>query len=734
MSISQFHARLRCVAVAAAGAALAAVTVAGCASTSDSYSQSSTNTASSSSRTASIATGDLRTISDLQRYAARHRVVLSLPEFEQSPRAIERSVQGMIRETDAKLDRFGKQNIDRVTFKSTIAALDDIYYPMNNVANRMGLMSQTQTDKTMREACIGQIKELNDWYVAASYRMDVYGACKAFDESYQAGRQPKLFGEDLKLYKDAMRDFNRAGLHLDATTRGQVEALQKELASLSTDFDTNITNAQVEIAFTKDELAGVPESFLSQIEPVEGDYMLKPTVITHFLAVMQNAKSETARKKMKTARYSVAQDENTPILQDIVRVRGEIAPLLGYNTWADYRIEPKMAKTGEAAKAFEWDLVNGLQPKFEDEIETYRKMKVADTGDANAKIEIWDWRYYDNQLKKSKYSVDAEKLRVYFPLDNCIAGMFEIYQEIFGLKFEQIDPGYTWFEGVTCWYVTDAATDSPMGFFYLDMFPREGKYNHFAHFSIIDEKQMSNGRRQRPVSSLVCNFTPPADDKPSLITHDELETLFHEFGHAMHAIMTETKYAQFAGTSVPRDFVEAPSQMLEAWVWDPAVLDRFAADYRNPNKKIDRKVLKRMKEAKLATVATMYRRQLCFGVADLNLHMQSGYQDVTEVCNDALAEVFLAPPAGTNFAAYWGHLTGYDAGYYGYAWADSIAADMASVFEKSPGGLMDKNIGMRLREEIYATGGSREIDISIKAFLQRERSIQPFLEGLGIED
>jgi len=677
--------------------------------------------------------GELRTINDLQRYAARHRVMLELPEFEQTPDEVPRAVESVIRATDAKLDELGKQSHSRATFKSTIARLDAIYYPINNVANRMSLMSQTQPDAEMRAACIEGIKTLSEWYVGAEYRMDVYEVCKVFEESYRAGRQPRLFGEDLKLYKETMRDFRRAGLHLDRATRDRVESLQKGLARLSTDFGTNITNAQVTLAFNAAELEGVPESFLSEMEPEDGIYKLRPTVITHFMAVMQNADREETRKRMKTARYSVAQDVNTPLLQEIVRIRSEIAPLLGYDSWADYRIEPKMAETARTALSFEWDLINGLQPKFEEEIETFREMKVADTGDRNADVKIWDWRYYENQLKKSRYSVDTEKLRVYFPLERCLAGMFDIYQEIFGLRFERIDSGHVWFDDVTCWYVSDASTGDPLGFFYLDLFPREGKYNHFAQFSIIDQKVMENGRSKRPVVSLVCNFSPPGDDKPSLLSHDELETLFHEFGHAMHSILTQTKYVRFEGTNVPRDFVEAPSQMLEAWVWDPDVLDRFAADYRDPSKKIDREILDRMEEAKLATVATFYRRQLCFGVADLNLHMNADYQDVTDIVNNSMAEVFLAPPEGTNFAAYWGHLTGYDAGYYGYAWADAIAADMASVFENAPGGLMDKNIGMRLREEIYATGGSRDIDVSIRAFLQRDRSIKTFLNNLGIE-
>ena len=173
--------------------------------------------------------------------------------------------------------------------------------------------------------------------------------------------------------------------------------------------------------------------------------------------------------------------------------------------------------------------------------------------------------------------------------------------------------------------------------------------------------------------------------------------------------------------------------MLEAWVWDTEVLDRFAADYRDPSKKIDADVLARMEEAKNATVATFYRRQLAFAMADLRMHSEGDYKDSQEVMNSALADIFLAPPAGTNMAAYWGHLTGYDAGYYGYAWADSIAADLATAFEESPEGLMSRAIGRRLRDQIYASGGSRNVERSIRAFLGRERSLEPFLEQLGIK-
>ncbi len=202
----------------------------------------------------------------------------------------------------------------------------------------------------------------------------------------------------------------------------------------------------------------------------------------------------------------------------------------------------------------------------------------------------------------------------------------------------------------------------------------------------------------------------------------------------MHSILTRAGYARFAGTSVPRDFVEAPSQMLENWVWDNAVLDTFAARYDNPSVKIPAAILKNLKEAKLATEGTRYRRQIGFGLVDLSLHSDpNAIEHPVEVANQITADVFFAPIEDTAFVAYFGHLMGYDAGYYGYAWADAIAADMATVFENSKGGYFDKTAGMRLRNEIYAPGSSREVEESIQKFLGRERSINPFLKSIGIE-
>jgi thimet oligopeptidase len=267
------------------------------------------------------------------------------------------------------------------------------------------------------------------------------------------------------------------------------------------------------------------------------------------------------------------------------------------------------------------------------------------------------------------------------------------------------------------------------------MFPRKGKYNHFAQFRLIEGKLLSSGKYQRPTVALICNFPSPTKDKPSLLAHSDVETIFHEFGHAMHSMMTRAKYGRFSCTSVPRDFVEAPSQMLENWVWDKKVLDSFAADYRDPAKKIPADILAKLKEARLATEGTRYRRQLSFALMDMTLHTQIHDNNAAEalpLSNKVLSDVFLPMVPDTAFVAYFGHLMGYDAGYYGYAWADAIAADMATVFEKSPNGYFDSDTGKRLRTEIYEPGDSRDVNVSIEKFLGRQRSLEPFLEKLGI--
>ncbi len=674
----------------------------------------------------------VKSLSDFKAAAEKANAVLVIPEWQKTPVEVQGEINTAIAKANAALDAIGKQDLGKASFQSTVVALDNIQNEAQIAASKTVVIQQTNKDAAMRAAAEKAVKVFQDWAVGIDYREDVYKAVKAF-----ADTKPKLEGEDALLLEHVLRDYRRAGLALPPEKRAEVENLRKKLAKLETDFQANIVAVKAPVVFTKAELEGVPATILDSPGVKTGDdsYTLLANVTFHYNTVQETAKKEETRKHLYEVRFNLAREKNVPLLNEILTLRNQIALKLGYKSWDDFQTEIKMAKNGAAAKTFINDLVAGLQPKFDAEVAELRKLKVAQTKDSNAQINKWDWRYFQNELKKDKYTVDTDALRVYFPFQRTLDGMFDIYQNIFGLKFTKILAPQKWVDDLQLYMVTDAAGGQPLGMFYLDMFPRDGKFNHFAQFGIIPGKQLADGKYQRPTVALVCNFPPPSKDKPSLLSHSDVETLFHEFGHALHSILTQAKYVRFAGTSVPADFVEAPSQMLQNWVWEKKVLDTFAADYRDPSKKIPTEMIAKMKEAKLATVGVHYRRQFTFADIDLTLHdvhPEGEPYDSVALSNPIFAKDFF-PVDNTAFVAFFGHLAGYDAGYYGYAWADAIAADMATVFEKSPNGYLDQSAGMKLRQEIYAPGGSREVDISIRNFLGRDRSIQPFLKTLGIE-
>ncbi len=675
---------------------------------------------------------EVKTVDEFRAAAAKANAVLTIPDWEKTPQAIESAMKNAIAKANASLDRIGAQDPSNATFKSTVVALDDITYEASVAANRATLIKETNTNPAMRTAAENAVKAFQDWAVGIDYREDVYKAIKAFADTH-----PKLSGEDEKLLKETLRDYRRAGLELPPDKRKEVEDLRKELSELGTDFDTNIVKSNAPVMFSKADLEGLPESFFASpgIKTSDDVYTVMANVTWQFNTVQENAKNEATRKQLYIVRETLAKDKNVPLLNQMLELRNEIALRLGYKSWDDYQTEVKMAKTGMNAEKYINDLVAGIQPKFDSEIAELQKLKAADTNDPNARIMVWDWRYYSNQRDKQKYDVDKEALRAYFPFQKVLDGMFNIYQNIFGLKFEKIVAPYKWVDDLQLYVVTDSATGEPLGMFYLDMFPREGKFNHFAQFVIISGKLLPNGKYQRPTVALLCNFPPASGDAPSLMTHQDVETLFHEFGHALHSIVTRAKYGRFAGTQVPGDFVEAPSQMLQNWVWDKKVLDTFAADYRDPSKKIPADIVKKLNDAKLSDAGVLYRRQFAFASLDLALHDPHPEEmpyDSVAISNPILEKVFLPIDPSTTFVSYFGHLNGYDAGYYGYAWADAIAADMATVFEKAKDGYLDKQAGMKLRREIYEPGDSRDVNESIEKFLGRKQSIEPFLKKIGI--
>src|SRR5256886_6735738 len=455
---------------------------------------------------------NLKSVDDFRATAGKANAVLTIPDWEQSPEAVDAMMKDAIAKANAALDKIGSQDLKKVTFKSTIVALDDLNYQATIAANKATVIKESNTSEAMRTAGENAVKVFQDWVVGIDYREDVYKAMKAFADTH-----PKLSGEDEKLLKETLRDYRRAGLDLPPDQRKEVEQLRKELSKLGTDFDTNIVKANAPVIFTKADLDGLPDSFFASPGIRTGDdvYTVMPNVTWQFNTVEENAKSEATRKQLYVIRETLAKEANVPVLNQMLALRNKISLRRGYKSWDDFQTDITLAKTGANAEKYINDLTSGIQPKFDSDVAELQKLKAADTNDPSAKIEVWDWRYYSNQRNKQKYAVDKEALRAYFPFHNVLDGMFNIYQSIFGLKFEKIAAPYKWIDDLQLYLVTDSATGEPLGMFYLDMFPREGKFNHFAQFDIISGKLLPDGKYQRPTVALLCNFPPATADKPS---------------------------------------------------------------------------------------------------------------------------------------------------------------------------------------------------------------------------
>src|SRR6266436_4241572 len=352
---------------------------------------------------------NLKTVDDFRAAAAKTNAVLTIPDWEQTPEAVDAMTKNAIATANKALDQIGAQDLSKETFKSTVVALDDLTWQASNAANKAVIIKESNTDEKMRATGENAVKVFQDWAVSIDYREDVYKALKAF-----ANTRPQLSGEDKKLFDETMRDYRRAGLELPPDKRKEVEQLRKDLSKLGTDFDTNIINAKAPVVFTKAELEGVPESFFASPGVKTGDdaYAVLANVTWQYNTVEDNAKSEATRKKLYIAHDSLAKDTNQTVLNQMLVLRNKIALRLGYKSWDDYQTEIKMARNGASAEKYIGDLVTGIQPKFESEVAELQRLKAADTNDPNAKIEVWDWRYYNNQRNKQKYDVDKEALRV----------------------------------------------------------------------------------------------------------------------------------------------------------------------------------------------------------------------------------------------------------------------------------------------------------------------------------
>jgi thimet oligopeptidase len=439
---------------------------------------------------------------------------------------------------------------------------------------------------------------------------------------------------------------------------------------------------------------------------------------------MQNASDPSARKAYYEAEDVVGYPANTKLLERAIVVRDQLAHLMGYPNWAAYVLADRMAQTPARVSDFLGQLDTKLFPRAKADFDTLGALK-------GAPLDQWDVLYYDNQLNKTKYAVDADAVTQYFPVDHVERAVFDIYSKILGVTFAPRQNPNLWSPDVTEWTVTDTASGKYLGEFYLDLFPRDGKYSHVANFGFLPYRRMSDGRVRPPVSAIIGNWPKPAPGHPAVISHQDVETFFHEFGHDMAALLATTPYETLSG-GFRQDFIEAPSQMLENWVWDPAILKLLSSN-ATTGAPLPDDLIAKIRAARYVDNAYFTTRQILLATVDIKYHTLGPKVDTNAVWAAVAKETTpLGLLPGAHPEANFGHIMGgYDSGYYGYLWSKVYAQDMFTAFQA--GGLESPAVGARYRADILAPAREIEPDPEVRAFLGRPMNPDAFYKEFDEE-
>ena len=636
-------------------------------------------------------------------------------------------------ETDAAIAHADSLVADTVasapSFDATLVPLELAAAQLVRAYGRGAFLGQVATDPAVRDAGNEAEERLNKWRVAVAFRTDLYEAVRAFAATDEASA---LTGERARLLEHWLRDFRRAGHELSADARAELERLRTRLVEVEVAFQRNVNEYRDGIDVTREQLAGLPDSYVERLSPGDTPGTLRVSLdYPELNPFLDQARDRQLRRELFIKNWNRAVSENRPLLDEALDLRRRIAALLGEPTWAHHAMELKMAGSPERVRTFYEELLPSLGGTVRRELDRLEGLLTTD-GHAPP-VTAWDWRYYDDLLRRTEYGVDQDAVSEYFPLDATMQGMFDITGEVFGLEYRVVPQAETraWHESVRLYEILDSATGAHLAHFYADLFPREGKFGHAAAFPLVIGHRGADGEYVAPVSAIVANFTPPSADRPSLLRHSEVETLFHEFGHILHMSLTRAEFARFSGAETEWDFVEAPSQIMQHWTWDASVLGRFAKHHAT-GEPMPPELVEQLERARFVNVGLKTAMQAYYGQIDLAIHAEPVTPDLDLAMRKTFEVTGLPYPEGTFFLSGFGHLLGgYDAGYYGYLWANVIGDDMFSRFASE--GVLSPAVGAEYRREVLEPNGSRDADELVRAFLGREPSNAEFLRLRGMD-
>ena len=642
-----------------------------------------------------------------------------------------------IAEAKAEIDAI-VANQEEPTFENTIEAMEVSGQTLNNVAGIFFNLMEANTNDEMQEIAEKVSPMLTEYSMYVSLNADLFQRVKAvYEKKDELGLAP----DQMKLLEDNYKSFVRGGANLSDEEKALYSKWSEELSLITLQFSKNVlaaTNAYVLNITDSTQLGGLPEFVKTMAAETAAEKGLEGWAFTldapSYSPFLKYSTERDLRKQIWTAYNTRAiggENDNTEIVKKIVDLRIKIANILGYETYADYALEERMAKNKLTVNEF---IKNLLEPSME-----FAKKDVADVyafakknGFEDSQLQSWDFSYWSEKYQQAEYSLSAEELKPYFQLESCIDAVLGLATRLYGITFKELDNVPVYHPDVKVYEVNDA-DGRHLALFYADFFPRASKRGG-AWMTEFRGQSIRNGVEYRPFISTVMNFTKPTADAPALITHDELVTFLHEFGHALHGIFAEGRYGSLTGTNVSRDFVELPSQIMENWAFEPEYLNSFAKHYQT-GEPIPAELIEKVVAAKNYLAGYAQVRQLHFGYLDMAWHSLTELpaESAVEFEQKVLAPYAVMPAVeGVAFSTSFSHLFsgGYSAGYYSYKWAEVLEADAFSLFKEK--GIFNTEVSNSFRKNILSMGGTEDEAVIYRNFRGHDPEPQALMEKLGL--
>lgn len=618
------------------------------------------------------------------------------------------------------------------SYLNTIYALERADDKEDNILSKIGFLTEVSTDKDLRDKGTEILSSYSSKFVDVEYDKEMFDAIISYYEGNYKKEKNNLRKEDIKLTEDTVREYKRMGFSLPLPKMSKLKSLMKKSSKLSIDFRKNINDYQDYIICSREELDGLTSNYINSLpKDNKGNYLVS-LQYPHFYPYMTMAKNRSKRKELAEKNLKKGGIKNLKIINELISIRHEMSSILGYKTYADFKTENRMAKNGKNVEDFINPLINKLKPKALSDIKVLKDFALKEYNQKS--VEYYDINYLAESYKKKFYDIDREKIREFFPTDHVIKEMFSLFENLFSISIKE-KKMTLWNKDALFFEVTDNIKGNAseiIGYIALDLYPREGKYGHACANDIISAKEESYKSESYlpPFSSMLCNFPKKIGKVPSMISIGDVETLFHEFGHLLHMTLTRANLESQSGANVAWDFVETPSQFMENFVWNKVMLKKLSKHYKT-GKSLDDKTIEKLLKVRKFMSGYNNLRQLSMALLDLKLHtgkIKDGEKEYIRMHKEYFG--LNIPKVKPLFMSGFGHLVGYDAGYYSYMWALVYSYDAYSMFENSGNKkpTQNKEIGLRWRKEVLEKGSSIEEIEMIKNFLGRKPSNKAFLE------